>query len=150
MSAVRTIRKPPRLSQLVKASGGVYAQTALLNARAAQEANRDTYLKAITDALVWMGEWRGLTAPSESDWQSLHEASASVIELCDPEADAHLLRAARLLCEYIDRSRDRRWSREIGALYINTLKALGDQGHDVATRNAVLAALEALVPKQHL
>lgn len=149
MSAIRTIRQAPRLSQLVKMEGGLHARTALSQAKAAQGANRDAHLTAIGQSLAWMGEWRALEEPSVSDWEALHEASAGIIGLCDSEADAHLLRAARLLCAYIDRARHGKCSKEIGALFINTLKALADQDRDIETRAAVLSGLEALLPKQN-
>jgi len=148
MSVVRTIRQLPRLSRLIKAAGGVYARTALNQAAAAQQASRAEHLISIGEALVWMGEWRGLDEPTAADWESLHEASAGIIGLCDAEADAQLLRAARLLCEYIDRARNGKWSKDVGALFINTLKAIAAQDADQATRTAVLGGLEALVPQR--
>lgn len=147
MSPVRTIRQLPSLSRLMKAQGGVYAKTALDKAAAIQVASRDAHLILIDEALGWMTEWREQVAPSAADWEALHEASAGIIGLCDATADAHLLRASRLLCEYVDRCRHGTWSREVAALFINTLKAIAARDADPATRAAVLGGLEALVPK---
>jgi len=148
VSVIRTIRQLPRLSRLIKAAGGVYARTALNQAEEVQSASRAEHLISIGEALVWMGEWRSLEAPTAADWEALHEASAGIIGLCDAEADAQLLRAARLLCEYIDRARHGKWSKDVGALFINTLKAIAAQDADQATRTAVLGGLEALVPRR--
>ena len=147
MSPVRTIRQLPSLSRLMKAQGGVYARTALNQAAAVQAAHRDAHLILIDEALGWMGEWRELLEPSASDWEALHEASAGIIGLCDGKADAHLLRASRLLCEYVDRCRHGTWSKDVAALFINTLKAIAARDADPATRAAVLGGLEALVPR---
>lgn len=146
MSSVRTIRQLPRLSRLMKAEGGVHARTALDHAKSVLAANRAANLISIDETLDRMGEWRALPAPSATDWRALQDASAGIIGLCDPEADVHLLRAARLLCEYIDRASQEKWSKNVGALFINTLKAVAAQDADLATRSAVLRGLEALIP----
>ncbi|MDI1365250.1 MAG: hypothetical protein PSX79_10340, partial [bacterium] len=105
MSVIRTLRKPPLLTQIMQASGGVHARAALAIAMA--------------EVLTRLGAWRALTAPARADWDVLSDACAEIIGPCDPEDDTHLLRAAQLLCDYVDRTRDGPRAAAIGVLFIN-------------------------------
>lgn len=145
MSVIRTIRKPPLLTQIMQASGGVHARAALEQARAVLRSSRAAHVIAMAEVLSRLGDWRALTAPARADWDVLNDACAEIIGLCDPEDDAHLLRAARLLCDYVDRTRDGPRAAAIGVLFINTMKAVAAQDVDEAARSAVMGGLEALV-----
>lgn len=147
MSTVRTIRKQPLLAQIMKAAGGVHARTALEQARAAVASTRDENICAIAAALTRMGEWRDLAAPTPQDWAVLFDTSSSIISLCDPREDVHLVRAARLLCEYVDRTQTAQRSAAIGALFISTMKAVAAQDVDEAARTEVMRRLEALIQR---
>jgi len=148
MSMVRTIRKPPLLMQIMKAAGGVHARTALAKAYAVMKSARAAHVVAIAELLVRLGAWRDLAAPSEADWAALREAGAEIIGLCDAEEDAHLLRAARLLCEYVDRTGGAPRAAAIGVLFINTMKAVATRDVDDAAQAEVMRGLEALIPRQ--
>ena len=145
MSVIRIIRKPPLLMQIMQASGGLHARAALEQARAVMRSSRTANVIAMADVLTRLGAWRALTAPARADWDVLSDACAEIIGLCDPEDDAHLLRAARLLCEYVDRTREAPRAAAIGVLFINTMKAVAAQDVDEAARIAVMGGLEALV-----
>ena len=147
MSTVRTIRKQPLLAQIMKAAGGLHARTALQQAQATMASARDENLCAIAAALTQIGEWRGLATPTESDWNRLFEASSSVIALCDPQEDVHLVRAARLLCDYVNRTQTALRSAGIGALFISTMKAVAAQDVDEAARAEVMPRLEDLIKR---
>lgn len=147
MTAVRTIRKKPLLMQIMKAAGGIHARTALEQARAAMASTRGENILAIAAALTEIGEWRALAAPDEQDWSRLYAASSNVISLCDPEEDLHLVRAARLLCEYVDRTPMSLRGAAIGVLFINTMKAMASQEVDEAARAEVMRRLERLIKR---
>jgi hypothetical protein len=148
--SVRTIRKPPALAGIMKAAGGLYARTALLQAREVMEATRAEHRSDITKALQQMTAWRDLSAASDADWMALREAAAEIIALCDPEAQDHLLRTARLLCEYVDRPDPRRRQRQAALVFIDALRVIDAPNANTATREVVMAELEALVQRQSL
>jgi len=147
VSLVRTIRKQPLLAQIMQTAGGVHARTALEQARAVIASTRGENIDAIGAALTRMGEWRALAAPGEDDWNQLFEASSSVISLCDPDEDVHLVRAARLLCDYINRTRAASRSAAIGGLFISTMKSVASQEADEAARAEVMRRLEDLIQR---
>lgn len=147
MTAIRTIRKKPMLMQIMKAAGGIHARTALEQARAAMASTRGDNILAIAAALAEIGAWRAITTPDTADWSRLYDASSSVISLCDPDDDIHLVRAARLLCEYVDRTPVTLRSAVIGVLFINTMKAVASQEVDEAARAEVMRQLEQLIER---
>ena len=147
MTAVRTIRKKPLLMQIMKAAGGIHARTALEQARAALASTRGDNILAIAAALADISAWRALMTPDAEDWVRLYEASSNIISLSDPDDDIHLVRAARLLCEYVDRTPVSLRSAAIGVLFINTLKAMASQEVDEAARAEVMRQLEQLIDR---
>lgn len=147
MTAVRTIRKQTPLMRIMKAAGGLHARTALEQARAVMASTRDENVIAMAAVLVRMSDWRALAAPDDADWRQLYEAGSEVISLCDPDEDIHLVRAARLLCEYVDRTRTSLRNAAIGVLFINTMRAVASQEVDEATRAEVMRQLEGLIQR---
>lgn len=135
------------LMQIMKAAGGIHARTALEQARATLASTRGDNLLAIAAALAEISAWRALTAPDAGDWSRLYDASSNIISLSDPDDDVHLVRAARLLCEYVDRTPDALRSAAIGVLFINTMKAMASQEVDEAARAEVMRRLEQLIER---
>lgn len=145
MSGVRKIRKQPLLMQIMKAAGGLHARTALQRARAAMRSARGDNVVAIAVVLARMAEWRDLPDPGLADWEALYAAGSEVISLCDPDDDAHLVRAARMLCDYIDAAPSGPRHAKVAALFINTMKAVACNDVDAAARAEVLRELEGLI-----
>lgn len=143
--SVRTIRKPPNLVGIMKAASGVHARAALLQAEAVMQATRVEHAQAIDEILERLAGWRGIAAPVEADWRALSEAGAEIVALCDPEANAALLAAARLLCDYASPREGRGRGAAGAAVFVDALKALAVRDADARHGAAVLAGLEALL-----
>ena len=148
MKMVKTIRKASSLVLAMRAAGGIHVRTALLRAAEAVRGARAENLRAQADLLAQMQTWRAQDHPSEADWQDLYDSSSGLISVCDPQEDIHLLRCARLLCEYVSRTSAKDRRKAVGDLFISTLSALGDQSTRAEVRAQVLAAFEALIPRR--
>jgi hypothetical protein len=148
MKMVKTIRKASSLVLAMRAGGGIHVRTALLRAADVVRGARAENLRGQADLLTQMQAWKALDQPSEASWQDLYESSSGLISICDPEEDVHLLRCARLLCEYVSRTSTKDRRKAIGDLFISTLSALGDQATRAEVRAEVLAAFEALIPSR--
>jgi hypothetical protein len=148
MKMVKTIRKASSLVLAMKAGGGIHVRTALLRAAEVVRGARAENLRGQADLLAQMQAWKALDQPSEASWQDLYESSSGLISICDPQEDVHLLRCARLLCEYVSRTSTKDRRKAIGDLFISTLSALGDQATRAEVRAEVLAAFEALIPSR--
>ncbi len=148
MKVVRTIRKASSLVQAMRAAGGIHVRTALLRAAEAVRGARPENLRNQAELLAHMQTWKALEDPSEANWQDLYESSSGLISVCDPQEDIHLLRCARLLCEYVSRTSTNDRRKAVGDLFISTLSALGDQATRADVRAEVLAAFEVLIPSR--
>jgi len=147
MSVVRVINKASSLVQAMRAAGGIYARTALEQAERAVRAARAENLNSQDEMLAQMRTWKAQSLQDEAGWQDLYECSAALISVCDPDEDVHLLRCARLLCEYVSRTSGQDRRKAVGDLFISTLSVLGDQATKAEVRTEVLGAFEALIPR---
>jgi hypothetical protein len=147
MSVVRVINKASSLVKAMRASGGIYARTALEQAEQAVRAARSENLHSQAEMFAQMRTWKARNQHDDATWLELYECSSALISVCDPEEDVHLLRCARLLCEYVSRTSEQDRRKAVGDLFISTLSVLGDQATNDEVRTEVLSAFEALIPR---
>lgn len=147
MSVVRIINKASSLVVAMRAAGGIYARTALEQAEQTVRAARAGNLHSQAEMLAQMRTWKARGLQDDAGWQDLYECSAGLISVCDPDEDVHLLRCARLLCEYVSRTSGQDRRKAVGDLFISTLSVLGDQATNAEVRTEVLGAFEALIPR---
>lgn len=148
MKMVKTIRKASSLALAMRKAGGIHVRTALLRAAEAVKGARTENLLGQADLLSQMQAWKALDHPSEASWEDLYEHSSGLIAISDPKEDIHLLRCARLLCEYVARTAASDRRKAVGDLFVSTLSALGDQTTRAEVRAQVLTAFEALIPRR--
>lgn len=147
MSVVRVINKASSLVKAMRESGGIYARTALERAEQTVRAARAENLHSQAEMLAQMRTWKAQGLQDDAGWQDLYECSAGLISVCDPDEDVHLLRCARLLCEYVSRTSGQDRRKAVGDLFISTLSMLGDQATNAEVRTEVLSAFEGLIPR---
>ncbi|MBU4435147.1 MAG: hypothetical protein KKC14_12105 [Alphaproteobacteria bacterium] len=147
MTVVRTIHKASSLVLAMRAAGGIHARTALDQAEQTVRAARAENLHGQAELFAQMRNWKATSLHNDATWLDLYECSSGLISICDPDEDVHLLRCARLLCEYVARTAEGERRKVIGDLFISTLSVLGDQANKAEVRTEVLGAFEALIPQ---
>lgn len=147
MTLVKTIRQPSSLVLAMKTSGGIYARDALLQAAETIRGARAENLVGQAELLAQMQAWKSQGLYADANWQDLYEYSSGLISICDPDVDTHVVRCARMLCEYVGRTSGADRRKAVGELFISTLITLSDRAANAEVRDEVLNALEALVPQ---
>lgn len=147
MSVVRIIQQASSLVLAMRAAGGIHAHTALEQAEQTVRAARSENLGSQAEMFAQMRIWKARSLQDDASWLELYECSSGLISVCDPDQDIHLLRCARLLCEYVARTSGQDRRKAVGDLFISTLSVLGDQATNDEVRTEVLSGFEALIPR---